>query len=260
MRLWSKLILRGFILSAFAIGVASAQTIPFQLFATENGNSATVANDSQIDLSTTVGTKTTVTIKATYIGNSVATIANQPQLIGSTQITFASQQTPPLMLNPGDSYTFTVTYAPTTTIEAQAQLTIVFTEPGTTGAPVQNQILLSFVGTTPAFTLSYILQNENNVVQIPPGGTIPFGAIQINTTSSANLDINNTGSGAGVITGITPPAAGSPFKLQGIPLLPFQVASGAALQLLVQYAPTAVESDTGQITITYQGGATATVN
>jgi len=127
---------------------------------------------------------------------------------------------------------------------------------------VKSAILLGLQGASPAFTLSYVLQTDNNVIQIPPGGTIPFHPTQINTAASANLNITDTGSGAGVITGVSLTAGGPIFKIQGSPLFPFPLGgtSPNTLTLLVTYNPTAVESDTGQIQITYQGGATATVN
>ncbi len=242
--------------------VASAQTINFTLLATENGNTATIANDSSLPFNTTVNTQVSATVQATYTGNTQATILNTPQqgLIGSTEFTVTSKLTAGTVLNPGDSFSFAITFKPTNTNGAAAQITIEFTEPGQGGMPVQNAITLGLQGTSPNFVLSYVLQNQNNQVQIQPGGTIPFGATQINTTATANLDVTNLGSGEGVITGVSQTAGSPLFKVQGIPLFPFGLASGSSLQLVVTYTPTAVENDTGQIQITYQGGATATVN
>ncbi len=259
----SRLLLRGFFLAVLAAGVVSAQTINFSLFATVGGQSATIPNDSNLPFTTTIGTQETGTVQAIYTGNVQATITQLPQssLIGSTEFTITSTvMTVPLVLNPGDSFKFTIIFSPTNSSQAGAIINIPFTEPGTGGVPVKNAIQLSLTGMTPEFTLSYVLQSQNNQVEIQPGGTIPFGPTQINTSATANLDITNTGSGAGIITGITPPAAGSPFKVQGIPLLPGSLASGSSVQLVVTYTPAAVESDTGQVQITYQGGATATVN
>jgi len=260
-----RFVLRAVVLAVFAAGLVGAQSIPFNLLATENGNAATIANDTTLPFSTTVGTQQQITILATYIGSLPATIVAAPQegLLGSTEFTVTSTVTAGLVLNPSDSFKFVITFSPTTPAPVGGQISIPFTTPGAGGIPVTSAILLGLQGTSPAFTLSYVLQTDNNVIQIPPGGTIPFNPTQIKTVAQANLNISDTGSGAGTITGVSLTAGGPIFKLQGLPLFPFTLnggGSGSTLTLLVTYNPTAVESDTGQIQITYQGGATATVN
>jgi len=249
------------VLAALGSLAASAQTIPFTLLATSNGSSVTVLNDGSIGITAQVGTQAQVVVTATYTGTSQATFSTKPQSVGSTQFSVALTGTLPIVLSPGQALTFTVTYAPTNANGATTQVTVPFTEPGSTGTPVSNAIVLVFQGNSPSFVLSYILQANNNTVVIPPGGTIPFLPTQINTTANANLDITNQGSGPGTITVITPPAAGSPFKLSGTPLLPATLTSGQFLQLTVSYTPTAVQStpDMGQVTITFENGITDTV-
>ena len=219
-----------------------------------------------------MGTQIQVSITATYTGSTAATIAAPPppvpEVLGSTEFTAkiisttTGSATLPIMLGPGQSFTFTVTYNAVSAALASALVTIPYTEPGTTGTPVTSAISLPFTGTAPAYTLFYTL--NNNATFIQPGGTIPFPPTQINTTATATLDIENTGSGQGAITAITQPAASSPFKVSGIPPLgpdlPFPIAAQSVLPLQVQYTPTAVETDTAQIIITYQGGTTATIN
>ena len=260
-------IIRAVVFAGLLAGTVSAQTIPFNLLVTlPNGNAATVPNDQTIPFNTTVGTQVQATVTATYIGNSQATITQAPQdgLIGSAEFKVTSNVVAPSVLNRGDNIKFTITFAPTNASAAAGQITVPFTEPDPmTGAPVPNAIVLGLQGSTPEFTLSYILQNDNNVIAIPDGGTIPFKPTLINTTATANLNITDTGSGTGEITAIVPPAAGSPFKVQGIPLLPFTLgstSSNATLTLVVTYTPTAVQTDTDKIQITFQGGATETVN
>jgi hypothetical protein len=257
----SRLLLRGLLIALLGAGAVSAQNIHFTLLVTLNGSSGTVNNDSTLPFNTTIGTQVSGTVQAIYNGNTQATLLNTPQqgYVGSNEFTVTSKATAGTVLNPGDSFTFNVTFSPSNSNPAGGTVTIQYSEPGQGGTPVNSAIELAFEGTTPVFTLSYILQSQNNQVQIPSGGTIPFGQTQINTTASANLDISNTGTGEGIITGITQTAGTPVFKVQGIPLFPFQLGS-TPLPLLVTYSPTTVENDTGQIQITYQGGATATVN
>lgn len=257
------------ILAMLGAGLASAQgAFDFQLLVTENGISNNVPNDQQIPVTTGVNTQAQVTVVATYIGSTAATIASKPQLLGSTEFvanitaTTTGSTALPIVLAPGQSLTFVVTYAPTSSTQVSAQVEIQYTEPGTTTTAVQNAIILLFQGTSPAFTLFYVL--HGNSVQIPSGGTIPFGATQISTTATAGLLIENTGSGAGAITAITQPAAGSPFQITGIPPIPsssgLPIGPNTDLPLTVQYTPTAVQSDSAQITITFLDGTKDTVN
>jgi hypothetical protein len=262
-RAW--LVLYGLVLAVFAASLASAQTSDFYLFATSNGQSYILTNDQPVGFSTTAGTTQVLTVKATYTGNTQATIVQLPQLTGSTEFTEMSGVTLGEMFTPGQSFTFTITYSPINASAANATFTILYTEPtGPGGAAAENGILLPLEGTAPNFVLFYVLQSNGNEISIPSGGTIPFGDVQINTTSEANLGILNTGSGTGYIIGITGPPTGSPFMLDNQPLAtpqtPFPVASGMEEPLLIEYTPTAAETDKAQIVITYLGGATATIN
>jgi hypothetical protein len=250
----------------FAAGLASAQMIDFTLEATVNGSSSLIPNDSELPFLTTVGTKQQITVLATYGGSSQATISQTAQqgLSGSTDFTVTSNLTPPQTFSPGQSFTLVITYSPTNANQVAGVLVIPYTEPiGAGGAPVQSAIELGLGGSAPNFVLSYILESTKNGAIISSGQAIPFGATPINTPALADLIIGNSGSGTGFITGITQPPAGSPFVVEGIPALsaavPYPVTNTAPLTLLVQYTPTAVENDTAQIVITYQGGATATI-
>jgi hypothetical protein len=256
------------ILVVLGAGLASAQgTVNFNLLVTQNGISNNFLNNTGIPVTTGVNTQAQVTVVATYTGSTAATISLKPQVLGSTEFTANITATTtgstalPIVLGPSQSLTFVVTYAPTSSAQVSAQIQIQYTEPGTTTTTVQNAITLLFQGTSPAFTLFYVL--HGNSVQIPSGGTIPFGATQISTTATAGLLIENTGSGPGSITAITQPAAGSPFQITGIPPIPstgLPIGPNADLPLTVQYTPTAVQSDSAQITITFLDGTKDTVN
>ena len=262
-----RVLFAGLILAVLGAGGAAAQSFNFNLFVTLNGNTFKEMNNATVPLTTQVGTQISATVVAVYSGSSQATITGPPSnwVSGSTQLTLTVPQTEtfPLVLSPTQSLTFTVTYAPTNANGASMVLQIPYTEPASgSGTPVSNDINLSFIGTSPAFTLSYALAPGNNIVSIPSGGTIPFRPTQINTTATGELLILNTGSGPGVVTDVSL-APSSVFSLSGTPFFPYTLTPGTTSQSLpigISYTPTAVQNDTGQITITYQGGATATVN
>ncbi|HTB17178.1 MAG TPA: choice-of-anchor D domain-containing protein [Bryobacteraceae bacterium] len=260
-------------LALLGVGYASAQTIDFNLLLTpQTGSPGTIPNNQQINIVGQVGTQSQVSITATYTGSTHATIAAPPppvpQVLGSTEFTAKIVSTTtgstalPIELGPGQSFTFTVTFTPTDATQASAQVSIPFTEPGTTGTPIQSAIILQFIGGSPQFTLSYIFPppGADNVIMIPSGGTIPFTNTLLNTTTTAVLNITDEGSAVGVITNVA--LTGSPdFKLTGTPLFPVSLTgSNPTLSIGVVYSPTTVQNDTGVVTITYQGGSTATVN
>jgi hypothetical protein len=70
----SRLVIRIWILAAFSVGLASAQSFNFNLLVTEGSVSATVLNNSQVPISADVGTQAQADVRATYVGNAQATI------------------------------------------------------------------------------------------------------------------------------------------------------------------------------------------
>jgi hypothetical protein len=265
------------VLAALGAGVASAQTINFQLLAIPvSGNPATVPNDQTIALSApNVGAQTQVTIVATYTGSTSATIPMPPQVLGSIQIKVTEPPTEsfPLVLMPSQKLTFTVTYTAANASLVSAQVTVPYTEPATPPASgtISNAISLIFVGEAPLFTLSYFITPTNgsnpNILPIAPGGTITFPPTQLNTTASGGLQVNNVGSGPGAVTGVALLSGAPFFQLAGVPLItptvPATLTPGTTSQTLeigILYTPTAVETDMGQIQITYQDGTTALIN
>lgn len=262
------------VLALLGAGVASAQAFDFRLLAIPaNGNPATIANGQTINLAATdVGAKVQVTIEATYAGTTQATIAAQPQPLGSTEIsvTVPTTETFPLVLTPGQTLTFTVTYSAENASQVSAQVTIPYTEPSAAGT-ISDAIALLFQGLAPSFTLSYFIDPANgstpNVIPIASGGTITFPATQLNTTAAGGIQIYDIGSGPGAITAISLVSGAPFFQLAGLPLIstavPYTITPGTStdpLTIGILYTPTKVETDTGQIAITFADGTTDTVN
>jgi len=179
-------------------------------------------------------------------------------VFGSTAFTAKLAGTLPLTLSTGGSLSIALTFSPTNATLSNAQLSLPFVEMVPPSTINTGAITLALQGTGPSFVLSYVLGTNLNVVQLQPGGNIPFPPTLVGTTSQAALDITNTGSGSGSVTGITiSPGA---FLLQDVPLFPQTVAAGQTLPVLVLYQPTGVNKDTGQITITFASGDPVTIN
>jgi hypothetical protein len=179
-------------------------------------------------------------------------------VFGSTAFTAKIAGTLPLTLNPGDSLSITITFSPTSTAQSSAQLDVPYVETVSGNVTNTNTITLSLQGIAPGFALSYVLQTNLNVVPLQPGGTVPFPPTLVGTTAQAALNITNTGSAPGTVTGIT--ISGSAFTLQGVPLLPATVVAGQTLQVLVLYQPKGVTTDAGQVMLTFGSGPSVTVN
>jgi hypothetical protein len=250
-------------IAALTASVASAQQFPFSLLATQGNNAATLQNGGGIAFTAPIGQTSTAQIKATYTGTGQATISQQPIVIGSTAFTASFDGSTPLILTPGASVTISIQFKPASAASNTAQLSLPFTDavpattPGGTPTVSTGAINVGLAGSAPSFVLSYVLTTDQNVVPLPPGGTISFPPTPVNTTAQAALNLTNNGSGPGVVTGLS--ITGTGFRITGRPLFPLTLAAGQTLQVQVLYQPTAVGSNTGQIQISFDSGSPVTV-
>ena len=237
---------------------ASAQNFPFQLLLTQGQNAINVQNGATLTFLAPIGQSQTAQLQVTYTGTGQITIAKPPVIFGSSEFKATVVGALPLMVSPGSSFSISLEFDPTSPAATAAQMSLAYLETLSATSSNTGAITLSLQGTAPSFTLSYILQTDQNVIPLQPGGTIPFAPTLIGSTAQAALNLTDTGSGTGAITGIS--ITGSAFRLQGTPLLPAQVLAGQNIQVLVLYTPKAVSQDTGQITITFAAGAPVTIN
>ena len=256
----------------FLIGLCStaAGQIPFTLLATQQGQSAqTLQNGGGITVAAPVGGTQTLQVVATYTGTGQVTFSSPPTVFGSTAFTVTLTGSLPITLSQGGTVTMTITFSPTSSNQSTAQVNLPFVETvnttltggstSTSGTTTNSgTIAIGLQGTAPSFTLSYILQGSQNVIPLQPAGTIPFPATLVNATSQAALNITNTGSGLGTVTGIT--ISSSAFTLQQLTLLPANVAAGQNLQVLISFTPTTVGTNSGQVTITFSSGTPISIS
>src|SRR5437870_6264624 len=73
-----------------------------------------------------------------------------------------------------------------------------------------------------AFTATYALA-DGNVHLLTDGAVLVFPTIDVNSTSTATIEILNQGTGSGIVSGVT--LAGAGFRLGGLPLLPTTAAA-----------------------------------
>jgi hypothetical protein len=247
------------LLPALAAAFAAPGWAQFQLLVTQGDTAFTATSGSSVQFTAPVGSSVAATVRATYTGTGQATFDRQPLLLGSTAFSASLSQTLPLTLTPGSSLVFEVRYRPSNAAQASAQLNLSYVEttpatvPGNPPATTSGAILLGLVGTAPAFTLSYLLQTDQNVIPLAPGAPLLFPPTPVNTVAQAALSVTNTGSGQGNVTGIVL-VSGTAFRLARLPLFPQTVPPAQTLQVLVLYQPSGVAGDVGQVRITFDSG------
>jgi hypothetical protein len=251
---------RGALLGAGMAALALAQTFPLQLLVAENNQIAIVTNQSTLPFAASVGQSQSLQGTATYTGSGKITVTQAPTVFGSTEFSANVVGKLPITLSPGDSLNFVIVFTPTSTAQATAIFTLPFSEtvPGVGNqAPTTsvNAITFSLIGSAASFLVSYV--KNGNAIQLVNGGSLVFDPQPINTTVTLTLDIANSGTAAGIVNTIT--VAGKAFQLIGRPVLPFGIPAGQTLPLGIQYTPTAVGSDTGQLQITFGDGTSLSV-
>ena len=113
----------------------------------------------------------------------------------------------------------------------------------------------SFAAVTPTFgqanlLVSYTLA-DGNLHALASGSTISFPSVDVNGTTSATVAISNSGSSAGIVSGLS--VGGTGFRLSNPNLLPASVAPGNSLIFGIVFAPTQPGSFTGTFQIVLPG-------
>jgi hypothetical protein len=243
--------------SAMPAVFAQTAAVPFTLIAQQGQSVTPVADGQNLGITSSgIGQAVSFTLTGTYNGATTAILSSQAQLVGSADFT-AGPIAPvvPATLNPGKSFSLTITYTPTTAGTESAELTIPFTESAasSTGTPAQGSLVFGLSGTTSSLTVNYFSAPSNNVIPLSNGGTIPFPSTLVNTSVSVTILIANAGTAAGQVTSVSL-AGSNAFQLQGIGLLPAGIASGGTLEFNLLYYPSLVGSDTGTLTIQFPTG------
>jgi len=240
--------------------LASAQTFPLQLRVSENNQVAIEGNEAEIPFAASVGQSATAQVTATYTGSGKITITQEPTISGPIQFSSTITGTLPITLTPGGSFSFVITYTPTSSATTSAIFTLPFTEtvPGVgnqSPTTTTNAINFTLLGSAASFVVSYI--KDGNAIQVVNGGSILFDPQPVNTTVTLQVDIANNGGASGAVNNITLTGSKA-FSLVGRPLLPFTIPGATQLPIGIEYMPTAVGTDTGQLLITFGDGTSLT--
>jgi hypothetical protein len=188
----------------------------------------------------TVNTITTKTLTLTSSGTAALTV-NSVRVAGTGYV--ASGTTFPVTLNPGQSVTLQVSFAPNVTGAAGGAITI--SSNSSSGAT--NTVTLSGTGTavlTPQLTLS--------------ANALAFGNVTVKTTSTKTLTLTSSGTAALKVHSVT--LAGAGFALSGA-TFPVTLNPGQSMTLQVSFDPTVAGVAGATITISSDSssGAISTV-
>ncbi|HKD06930.1 MAG TPA: choice-of-anchor D domain-containing protein [Bryobacteraceae bacterium] len=223
---------RGFLLLSLIATPFLAQA-QFSLSVQQNGTSVNIANGGVLTVNApAVGQSASATVTITYIGTGTATFPSPVQFQGSTSFSGGSGT---VTLKPLDSTSFPVNYKAASFTQALATVGWAFNEVSTAGIPITNGVIsLNLVGTAPNVVVGQL--TSGSFVPINSGGTITLPDTLVGVTSTAVVNIVNSGSGAATVTSIG--VAGSGYTIVGIPLLPANLNPNTTLTLTVQFTPT----------------------
>ena len=184
-----------------------------------------------------VGASASVPVTLTNTGTAAVSISAHS--ITGTGFTLTGWSAP-ASLNPGQTTSFTVTYAPTTSGSASGSVSISSNAPG---SPLT--IALSGSGTASQATMT-----------INPS-PVAFGNVNVGSNSAKTVTLTNTGNATLNISAATISGSGYTMNLTA----PKSINAGANAQFTVTFTPTTAASSNGSISITSNApGSPATIS
>ena len=192
---------------------------------------------------TALGMTSSFFIKVRNVGGAVGSIP----LISATGVFSVTDGPPmfPVVMNPNDQITFTLTFAPTVPGKITGRLTV--------GSDV-----FSLVGTGlgPKLTFTY---GPGNVV-VAPTGTVVFSPVQVGQNSQQSFTVTNAGTSAITIASIAVADTKGVFKIVNPPPLPATLNPNDSLTFQMTFEPavtgfstTSLQIDTNSFTLSGSG-------
>ena len=173
---------------------------------------------------TNVASTSNVIVRVRNTGNSDGTINSVPGVAGAA---FQLSGLPvfPQVLKANDSFTFTLTFAPTQPGDLTGQLLI-----------GNDLFSLAGRGLGPKLVFSYT--SGGTMTTLGPTDAVVFSPTAIGQTLSLDFTVTNSGTTAAKISNIGIGEPKSPFSLAGVPGLPASLDPSASLQFTLNFTPT----------------------
>jgi hypothetical protein len=243
----------GMLVAAPALFGQQANINNFTVRVTINGSTTTVPTGSNLTfVAEAIGRPVTAQFTVAYRGTGTGTISRL-DIAGASEFTTATVPNLPVQMTPGQEATFAVRFTPTSARATSAQLSLTLVDgpaAGGTGGSATGTVTINLTGSVPDLGLAYILQTDNNPVNVPAGGTVPFPPTPVATTLNATIAVINRGSGPLDLRSISLSQSGTDFQLIGLPLLPGLVASNTDVRFTLRYQPRQSGTQTASLTVT----------
>lgn len=188
---------------------------------------------------TVVGKTESIVVIVTNRGPGAGTLSSIA--LGGSGLALESLPALPVRLNTGEDARFRVTFRPIAPGIVVGTLILTIE-----GEPVR--IHLEARGTVADLVLSYTLA-DGNARSFGDGGRLVFLPTAANTTATAQVRIQNRGSGEATLRSVT--LSGERFELAGLPAFPATIAAGSTLGFEVRFSPRSTGAFTGELVISF---------
>jgi hypothetical protein len=188
-----------------------------------------------------VGQSASAAVTFTY-GGSGSTPVTSVDLIGSSDFLVSATPRLPVTLASGQSILVTLRYTATRSLRATARMVLTY---GMERAVAT--FSLNLAGTAPEVVFSYVAQPSGNATLLNPGNTVAFPDTLLDATSTTQMVVANRGSGNTALNAVS--VEGEPFRLAGLPLMPFALESGRDVRFNVVFAPRQAQIGRGTLQI-----------
>lgn len=172
-----------------------------------------------------VNDKSSITVRVTNSGNADGRIA--VVTASGTSLTLSDVPPLPVVLQPGNRFTFTVTFSPTQAGRVNGRLRI-----------GNDQFDLTANGLGPVLTFAYLVSGVSTTVT--NNGSVNFVPTAVGANSTVNFQITNTGTAQGSVNSISIASSGTVFDLTNVPGLPATLDPGASISVGVRFTPSVV--------------------
>ncbi|MBL8177901.1 MAG: choice-of-anchor D domain-containing protein [Bryobacterales bacterium] len=218
-------------------GTGSAAQFTYELV-TDNGSASIFQPDQTLTLpDTVVNERSTVVIRVRNSGTADGRIA----VVAATGTGISVADVPPLpiVLAPGNRFSFTVNFAPAAAGRVAGRLRI-----GT------DQFDLSANALGPVLSYAYIVSGVSTAVS--NNGSVNFVSTPVGEGTSVQFQISNTGTAPGNVTAISITSANSVFEISSLPRLPVTLEPGQATTFNIRFSPTALGAATATLRVDSQ--------
>jgi len=192
-------------------------------FSSSAGTSTVAAGGTVAIPNTTVGqtTNVTVTVSNTGLG------AGQVSIISVSGAGLSLSNLPaalPVIIQPGGTQQFTLTFAPT--------------QPGAiTGRLTFGSDTVTLTATAVGSQLNYTYSSGSTAVPVAAGGAVIFTPLAVGNSESLTFSIQNVGTTATTLSSISLAAPSTIFALSTVPGLPATLNPGASVSFSISFAP-----------------------